>query len=294
MASNLLIYYMEKLMSKNWLFGKVMVPLVSLLVVLLSIVWINIFSQLMLSSIDLPNPTIMSSINVIKTSEQTQESSVLLNQIASFPDNDPKIDLQSKISLEFVSHVEVPSVYTESYSLPIFASEFLLSIPSLLANLQDHSEELIHNYNLEDLKALNDESYIKTSFAKDLSSPQFQIPSNYASFFSVTIMQDRTPPAISLKSMKKFSGHSPKPRLRPNNLAPEIFVSLGYFTLETNLIRALKSIEMTGYPYQKTQANLLGKSGYLFKIGPFFTKADAEKALEISKLIGFEDAYKIN
>jgi len=294
MALNVQTRCMEKLMSKNWLFGKVMMPLTGLLVLFLSVGWINIFSQLMFSSVDLPVPTVMISIDLIKTSEQNQESSVLVNHIASFSDNDTTIDLHSKVSLGFIPHVKVPSVYTESYSLPIFASEFLLSIPSLLASVHDHSKELIHNYNFEDAKAINKESYMEASFKKDLPSPQFKIPSHYASFFSVTIMQDRSPPAISLKSMKSFSEHSPKPRLRPNNSAPETFVSLGYFTQETNLIRALNSIEMTGYPYQKTQANLLGKSGYLFKLGPFYTKEDAEKALEISKIIGFEDAYKIN
>ena len=294
MALNVQTSCMEKLMSKNWLFGKVMMPLTGLLVLFLSVGWINIFSQLMFSSVDLPVPTVMSSIDLIKTSEQNQESSVLVNQIASFSDNDTTIDLHSKVSLGFIPHVKVPSVYTESYSLPIFASEFLLSIPSLLASLQDHSTELIHNYNFEDVNAINEESYMEASVTKDLPPSQFNFPSHYASFFSVTIMQDRSPPAISLKSMKKFSGNSPKPRLRPNNFAPETFVSLGYFTLEPNLIRALKSIELTGYTYKKTQAKLLGQSGYLLKIGPFYTKEDAEKAVEIAKIIGFEDAYKIN
>jgi cell division protein FtsN len=55
----------------------------------------------------------------------------------------------------------------------------------------------------------------------------------------------------------------------------------------------LETIAITGYPKQLTQITISGKSGHWVRIGPFNSQEKASKALEITKSMGFNDAYKI-
>jgi hypothetical protein len=125
---------------------------------------------------------------------------------------------------------------------------------------------------------------------------QFNLPSNYASFFSVTLMQDKLPPKIpteiSLFSVKRNVTSSIRPKLRPENGDKAIKIAVGYFSQRENVTKAIKTVEMTGYPFQKTAMGT--DEAYLLTLGPFTSLTNAKKALEIAKIIGFEDAYFLN
>jgi cell division septation protein DedD len=116
------------------------------------------------------------------------------------------------------------------------------------------------------------------------------------SFFSVTLMQDRLPPVISRDSVSEagttWKTYSPKPKLRPQNLENRILIAVGYFTMKQNLDRTLQTLELTGYPY--SHKRLEEQKGSLVTVGPFTSKNSAKKALEITKFIGFSDAYILN
>jgi hypothetical protein len=123
--------------------------------------------------------------------------------------------------------------------------------------------------------------------------PQFNLSSNYASFFSVTLMQDKLPPKIMTKishfSVKRNATSSIRPKLRPENDVKAIKIAVGYFLQRENVTKAIKTVEMTGYPFQKIP---LGTGdGHLLTLGPFTSHTNAKKALEIAKIIGFDDAY---
>jgi len=126
--------------------------------------------------------------------------------------------------------------------------------------------------------------------------PQFGLPSNYASFFSVTLMQDKLPPnipsEISHFSVKRSVIASIRPKLRPENDNKGIKIAVGYFSQRENVTKAIKTVEMTGYPFQKTPMGT--GDAHLLTLGPFTSKTNAKKALEIAKIIGFEDAYFLN
>ena len=129
----------------------------------------------------------------------------------------------------------------------------------------------------------------------DPLNAQFTVPSNYASFFSVTLMQDRLPPAMIQNSVSVPKvirrASSPKPKLRPQSLNNGILIAVGYFTIKQNLERTLQTLELTGYPFSQKK---LKEDGSLVTVGPFPSKTSAQKALEITKFVGFSDAYILN
>jgi cell division protein FtsN len=111
-------------------------------------------------------------------------------------------------------------------------------------------------------------------------------------------MQDRLPPVIEAQSsnwaINRERQTSPKPQLRNTDDSRKLYVSIGYFTNQENLKRTLETIEITGYPKQFTQITISGKAGHWVRIGPFNSQEKASKALEITKSMGFSDAYKIS
>jgi cell division septation protein DedD len=108
-------------------------------------------------------------------------------------------------------------------------------------------------------------------------------------------MQDRLPPALTHNSVSSKNvirkAFSPKPKLRPESLNNGILIAVGYFTVKQNLERTLQTLELTGYPFSQKK---LKEEGSLVTVGPFPSKTSAQKALEITKVVGFSDAYILN
>ena len=273
MAPFLLIKVMKNFVSKIWMSKNLILLSWGLLLFALSSLWLNIFGELLNGSLDLPVPNATTQLVDVELESIPYEKSILINKIASYSD--------------YNINVRVP------YAL--FASEFLLSIPELFFSLENHG--IILKDNMTEAKGAQFVLYqgLDYKHTLDPSNAQFSVPSNYASFFSVTLMQDRSRPALTQNSVsapnvnRKVS--SPKPKLRPQSLDNGILIAVGYFTIKQNLERTLQTLVLTGYPFSQTK---LKEEGSLVTVGPFPSKTSAQKALEITKLVGFADAYILN
>ena len=265
-----------------------------LLLLALSSLWLNIFSELLKGSVDLPVPTATTELVDVDLKNFAHEKSILINKIASYPDDDTNVRVPYA-TLSNITDEQIPVIIRKSYAPPLFASEFLLSIPKLFSSLENHGIKLKDNVTgTEGAQSL---LYQELDYEHTLDplNAQFNVPSNYASFFSVTLMQDRLPPALTQNSVSApkviRKASSPKPKLRPQSLDNGILIAVGYFTIKQNLERTLQTLELTGYPFSQKK---LKEEGSLVTVGPFPSKTSAQKALEITKFVGFSDAYILN
>ena len=285
---------MRIFVSKNWMSKNLILLFWGLLLLALSSSWLNIFGELLKGSIDLPLPTATTQLVDLKLKNVAPEKSVLINKIAAYPDNDTDVRVPYA-TLSNITDENVPNVITKSYALPLFASDFLLSIPKLFSSVENHGTKL--KGNVIGSKGAQSKPHQRLDYEHTLDplNAQFNMPSNYASFFSVTLMQDRLPPAVTQTSVsapkvtRKI--YSPKPKLRPQNSANGFLIAVGYFKVKQNLERTLQTLELTGYPFSHKK---LKQEGSLVTVGPFHNKTSAQKALEITKFVGFSDAYIIN
>ena len=285
---------MKSFVSKNWM-GKNLVLLSwGLLLLALSSLWLNIFGELLKGSVDLPVPTATTELVDVDLKTVAHEKSVLINKIAAYPDYDTNVRVPYA-NLPNITDEHVPVIIRKSYAPPLFASEFLLSIPELFSSLENHGIKLKDN--VTGTKGAQSMLYQGLDYERTLDplNAQFNVPSNYASFFSVTLMQDRLPPAMTQNSVSApkviRKAYSPKPKLRPQSLNNGILIAVGYFTIKQNLERTLQTLELTGYPFSQKK---LKEEGSLVTVGPFPSKTSAQKALEITKFVGFSDAYILN
>ena len=285
---------MKSFVSKNWM-GKNLVLLSwGLLLLALSSLWLNIFGELLKGSVDLPVPTATTELVDVDLKTVAHEKSILINKIAAYPDYDTNVRVPYA-TLSNITDEHVPTIFSKSYAPPLFASEFLLSIPELFSSIENHGIKLKDN--VTGTKGAQSMLYKGLDYEHTLDplNAQFTVPSNYASFFSVTLMQDRLPPAMTQNSVsapkvtQKTS--SPKPKLRPQSLDNGILIAVGYFTIKQNLERTLQTLELTGYPFSQKK---LKEEGSLVTLGPFPSIISARKALEITKVVGFSDAYILN
>ena len=285
---------MKSFVSKNWM-GKNLVLLSwGLLLLALSSLWLNIFGELLKGSVDLPVPTATTELVDVDLKTVAHEKSILINKIAAYPDYDTNVRVPYA-TLSNITDEHAPAIFSKSYAPPLFASEFLLSIPELFSSIENHGIKLKDN--VTGTKGAQSMLYKGLDYEHTLDplNAQFTVPSNYASFFSVTLMQDRLPPAMTQNSVsapkvtQKTS--SPKPKLRPQSLDNGILIAVGYFTIKQNLERTLQTLELTGYPFSQKK---LKEEGSLVTLGPFPSKTSARKALEITKVVGFSDAYILN
>ena len=285
---------MKNFVSKNWMGKNLILLSWGLLLLALSSLWLNIFSELLKGSVDLPVPTATTELVDVDLKNFAHEKSILINKIASYPDDDTNVRVPYA-TLSNITDEQNPVIIRKSYAPPLFASEFLLSIPKLFSSLENHGIKLKDNVTgTEGAQSL---LYQELDYEHTLDplNAQFNVPSNYARFFSVTLMQDRLPPALTQNSgsapkvIRKAS--SPKPKLRPQSLDNGILIAVGYFTVKQNLERTLQTLELTGYPYSQKK---LREEGSLVTVGPFPSKTSAQKALEITKVVGFSDAYILN
>jgi hypothetical protein len=285
---------MKSFVSKNWM-GKNLVLLSwGLLLLALSSLWLNIFGELLKGSVDLPVPTATTELVDVDLKTVAHEKSVLINKIAAYPDYDTNVRVPYA-TLSNITDEHVPTIFSMSYAPPLFASEFLLSIPELFSSLENHGIKLKDN--MTGTEGVQSVLYKGLDYEHTLDplNAQFSMPSNYASFFSVTLMQDRLPPAMTPNSVSVPKvirrASSPKPKLRPQSLNNGILIAVGYFTIKQNLERTLQTLELTGYPFSQKK---LKEDGSLVTVGPFPSKTSAQKALEITKFVGFSDAYILN
>ena len=273
------------------------VPLLGLVLLTCLMGWLNVFGQLMQLSINLPSPTVMTTLGFNQSVPDEHKSSAQLNKIASFPDTDTNVRLKTHSELFSPIQENAPVISPQSFSPPLIASQFLLTIPNLFAGVQNNERVLISAVQQANSGDHWREPATSHRSGTDPVNQQFAIPSHYASFFAVTLMQDRLPPVIETESsnwaLNRDRQTSPKPRLRNTYDSRELYVSIGYFTNQDNLKRTLETIAITGYPKQFTQITISGKPGHWVRIGPFNSQEKASKALEITKSMGFSDAYKI-
>ena len=281
-------------MSKNWMGKNLILLSWGLLLVALTSLWLIIFGELLKGSIDLPVPTATTELVDVDLKNVAHEKSILINKIASYPDYDTNVRIPYA-TLSNITDEHVPVIIRKSYAPPLFASEFLLSIPELFSSLENHGIKL--NENVTRTKGAQSALYQELEYKHTLDpvNAQFNVPSNYASFFSVTLMQDRLPPTLTQNSVSSQDiirkASSPKPKLRPQSLDNGILIAVGYFTIKQNLERTLQTLELTGYPFSQKK---LKEEGSLVTVGPFPSKTSAQKALEITKFVGFSDAYILN
>jgi hypothetical protein len=285
---------MKSFVSKNWM-GKNLVLLSwGLLLLALSSLWLNIFGELLKGSVDLPVPTATTELVDVDLKTIAHEKSILINKIAAYPDYDTNVRVPYA-TISNITDEHVPTIFSKSYAPPLFASEFMLSIPKLFSSIENHGIKLKDN--VTGAKGAQSVLYHEPDYERTLDplNAQFNVPSNYASFFSVTLMQDRLPPALAPNSVSvpkvNRTASSPKPKLRPQSLNNGILIAVGYFTIKQNLERTLQTLELTGYPFSQKK---LKEDGSLVTVGPFPSKTSAQKALEITKFVGFSDAYILN
>ena len=285
---------MKNFVSKNWMGKNLILLSWGLLLLALSSLWLNIFSELLKGSVDLPVPTATTELVDVDLKNFAHEKSILINKIASYPDDDTNVRVPYA-TLSNITDEQIPVIIRKSYAPPLFASEFLLSIPKLFSSLENHGIKLKDN--VTGTKGAQSMLYQGLDYERTLDplNAQFNVPSNYASFFSVTLMQDRLPPALTHNSVSVpkviREASSPKPKLRPQSLDNGILIAVGYFTIKQNLERTLQTLELTGYPFSQKK---LREEGSLVTVGPFPSKTSAQKALEITKVVGFSDAYILN
>ena len=285
---------MRNFVSKNWMGKNLILLSWGLLLLALTSLWLIIFGELLKGSIDLPVPTATTELVDVDLKNVAHEKSILINKIASYPDYDTNVRIPYA-TLSNITDEHVPVIIRKSYAPPLFASEFLLSIPELFSSLENHGIKL--NENVTRTKGAQSALYQELEYKHTLDpvNAQFNVPSNYASFFSVTLMQDRLPPAMTQNSVSApkliRKAYSPKPKLRPESLNNGILIAVGYFTIKQNLERTLQTLELTGYPFSQKK---LKEEGSLVTVGPFPSKTSAQKALEITKFVGFSDAYILN
>lgn len=287
---------MIKIMSKIWMIKNLVLLSWSALLLGLAFVWLNVFSNLLNTGIDLPVPHAATELDTSSLEIVADEKSLFINKIASYPDQDPRVSVSyGSLSGELLK-VTFPNITTKSYELPIFATHFLLSIPELFSSIENNGSKLENSFNKFQNTQAKDIDKVRYKQVIDPLNPQFDLKSNYASFFSVTLMQDRLPPSLSQDSvftaMASRKAYSPKPQLRPQNLENKILIAVGYFNMKQNLDRTLQTLELTGYPY--SQKRLEEQEGSLVTVGPFTNRSIAKKALEITKFMGFTDAYILN
>ena len=283
-------------MSKIWSSKNLVLGSWGVLLVALSLIWLNVFSNLLNTAIDLPVPLAATELDTNSLEITADEKSFLINKIAAYSDKDPNVRVSyDALSGEFFT-VSVPNITTKTYELPIFATHFLLSIPELFSSVEKNGLKLEGSFKKFQSGQAKVTDRIKYKPVTDSLNAQFDLQSNYASFFSVTLMQDRLPPALSQDSVPEVrttrKTYSPRPKLRPQNLNNGVLIAVGYFTMKQNLDRTLQTLDLTGYPY--SHKRLEEQKGSLVTVGPFTSRSSAKKALEITKFVGFSDAYILN
>ena len=262
----------------------------------LCFIWLNIFSQVYERSVDLPTPITYSELST----DQFNFSLILPSKLPT-PSTTKNTDAQfvserSVNKLHQPTKEKLPAALANDYFIYPISDQVLDQLLSLSKFSDTTISSFQKNYSSDQIGDTGDQLYSNYKMSLESKIPQFSLSSNYASFFSVTLMQDKLPPnipsEISHFSVKRSVIASIRPKLRPENVNKGIKIAVGYFSQRENVTKAIKTVEMTGYPFQKTPMGT--GDAHLLTLGPFTSKTNAKKALEIAKIIGFEDAYFLN
>lgn len=262
----------------------------------LCFIWLNIFSQVYERSVDLPTPLTYSELST----DQFNSSLILPSKLPT-PSTTKNTDEQfvterSVNKLHQPTKEKLPAALANDYFIYPISDQVLDQLLSLSQFSETTISSFQKNYSSDQIGDTGDQLYSNYKMSLESKIPQFSLSSNYASFFSVTLMQDKLPPnipsEISHFSVKRSVIASIRPKLRPENVNKGIKIAVGYFSQRENVTKAIKTVEMTGYPFQKTPMGT--GDAHLLTLGPFTSKTNAKKALEIAKIIGFEDAYFLN
>lgn len=262
----------------------------------LCFIWLNIFSQVYERSVDLPTPLTYSELST----DQFNSSLILPSKLPT-PSTTKNTDAQfvserSVNKLHQPTKEKLPAALANDYFIYPISDQVLDQLLSLSKFSETTISSFQKNYSSDQIGDTGDQLYSNYKMSLESKIPQFSLSSNYASFFSVTLMQDKLPPnipsEISHLSVKRSVIASIRPKLRPENVNKGIKIAIGYFSQRENVTKAIKTVEMTGYPFQKTPMGT--GDAHLLTLGPFTSKTNAEKALEIAKIMGFEDAYFLN
>ena len=262
----------------------------------LCFIWLNIFSQVYERSVDLPTPLTYSELST----DQFNSSLILPSKLPT-PSTTKNTDAQfvserSVNKLHQPTKEKLPAALANDYFIYPISDQVLDQLLSLSKFSETTISSFQKNYSSDQIGDTGDQLYSNYKMSLESKIPQFSLSSNYASFFSVTLMQDKLPPnipsEISHFSVKRSVIASIRPKLRPENVNKGIKIAVGYFSQRENVTKAIKTVEMTGYPFQKTPMGT--GDAHLLTLGPFTSEKHAKKALEIAKIIGFDDAYFLN
>jgi hypothetical protein len=122
---------------------KLILPFLGFVLLMCLMGWLNVFGQLMKLSINLPSPTLMTTLGFNQSVPDEHKSSAQLNRIASFPDTDTNVRLKTHSELFSPMQENAPVISPQSFSPPLIASQFLLTIPNLFADVQNNERVLI-------------------------------------------------------------------------------------------------------------------------------------------------------
>jgi len=262
----------------------------------LCFIWLNIFSQLYKRSVDLPIPLTYSDLSTDRFNSYLILPSKLPIPSTTKNTKAPFVFERSVNKLHQPTEEISPVALANDYFIYPISGQVLDQILSLSKFSETVTTSFQKNYSYNQIGDTGDHLSSNYKMSLEPKIPQFSLPSNYASFFSVTLMQDKLPPnipsEISYFSVNRSVTASIRPKLRPENNDKGIKIAVGYFSQRENVTKAIKTVEMTGYPFQKTPMGT--GEAHLLTLGPFTSKTNAKKALEIAKIIGFEDAYFLN
>jgi hypothetical protein len=264
----------------------------------LCFIWLNIFSQMYERSVDLPTPITYSELSTDRFNSVLILPSKLSIKSVTNITKAPFVFQRSAEKLPGPTKDRPPVTSAKDYFVYPISDQVLKQILSSSEFSEKITNSFQKNYSYNQIEDTGDNLTSNQKLSLEPKIPQFNLPSNYASFFSVTLMQDKLPPKIPTEishfSIKRNVTSSIRPKLRQENNDKAIKIAVGYFSQRENVTKAIKTVEMTGYPFQKTAMGTDTDDAYLLTLGPFISLTNAKKALEIAKIIGFEDAYFLN
>jgi len=100
---------------------------------------------------------------------------------------------------------------------------------------------------------------------------------------------DELPPHITQKNNNLFT--SLRPKMRPTLPEKQLYIAVGYYKDPENILKVEKHIGLTGYNIMRTFITTGNVTGQQIIVGPFTQNLQISKALEIIRILGYEDAY---
>ena len=100
---------------------------------------------------------------------------------------------------------------------------------------------------------------------------------------------DELPPHLTQKNNNLIN--SLRPKMRPTLPEKQLYIAVGYYKDPENILKVEKHIGLTGYNIMRTFITTGNVTGQQIVVGPFTQNLQISKALEIIRILGYEDAY---